>query len=99
MKREELELRRLEIEVENAETLQKSRAAEALARAELKQKQREWGAIARERRREKALKREERPVEGAENCVVCKTPGEFHSTAETAWHIAGHREGVNIFSM
>jgi hypothetical protein len=101
-KRGELELAKLKIEVENADTLQKARAEDMKLRAEIRQGQRERAAQAREKRAEKqkaAAAAAANPQGQQGECRVCRNQSDASLTMqEIAWHHSGHRAMIDLFS-
>lgn len=88
--RANLQLRQLELEVENAEALQEARTKDRIAKAELREKQREWTAKHRAAKAAKEQAERERNP-SLVRCPVCADPGSLANTVEQiTWHNSGH---------
>ncbi len=85
-KREELSLRKLEIEAQYAEHLAKARIEEKNAQQDRRLKAREWGATGQQRFKAKRAAEAAKPV-----CPVCENSSSAHLTAaDIQYHHAGH---------
>jgi len=92
--RAQVELRKLELEVENAEDLAKARNEEREFKAKLRVQQREWAQQARDRKKEKDVERERAAQPKLQNCPVCANASDPTLTAEMImWHKNGHPDG------
>jgi DNA repair exonuclease SbcCD ATPase subunit len=87
-RRDELELQKLKLEIENAETLAKVKAEQERAREELREIRRANLAKAREKWRQQQAERRAAP---ATSCRVCTNPSDPSLTVEEiTYHHAGH---------
>lgn len=93
-KKAELEMRKLELEVEHAEQLASARNKQREFDENLRQKRREWTAQARERRKQK-LELAKQSDHGF--CKVCMGDNSM-TAADIEWHYNGHKAGPPMFN-
>lgn len=99
-RRQQLELQRLKIEVENAETLQKVKAQEAKDREELRQTRAKATAIAREAKAAKRVATQSGAgaAQTPDGCRVCANPSDpTLTTHDVNFHYSGHRGQTDLF--
>lgn len=96
-RRQALELKKLELEIEHAEDLSRVRREDREAAQKLKQQQREWAATSREKKKQKEAT-EQRG--NTHDCRVCSMgPNEPSlSVEDISWHNSGHRSTASPFS-
>lgn len=95
-KRADIELRKLELEYANLELVAEQRRKDAREKAELREKRKEW--VVNARKKVEANRAARAAGEGsAGGCRVCINQSEPSLTsAEIAWHIAGHRQTTEV---
>lgn len=95
--RAELELKRVQWELEHAEGVQRAKEADLRLRQELREKQREHSQKMRDAKKAKQAVSEAARTSGNGECRVCR--GGFHdlSAEEITWHYNGHAYGGSLF--
>ena len=100
--RSELELRRLELEIQHAESLATARTIEMKARDDLKVMRQERAAVARAAlaAKKEAAKRQQMELPGTTGaCRVCVNQSDPTINIEDlTWHANGHRPGAGLFA-
>jgi hypothetical protein len=91
-KRQEVELRRYQLELENAESIAKARILDRDAAHERRMKAREYGL-----RGNAVAKAKRQAAENAPRCPVCEDDHSPNLSAQDiAWHHAGHPDNFTM---